>query len=102
MQELSFDSRSQIIKYLINQFNFSEEDAEFFDYDLFDYEEVQEKNNTWCSGYFLDENKDVYYFVSFLNDYGNSDYTLDITPLKREKHEETVIVTKFTYTKVKE
>lgn len=104
MPELYFNSRSEIINHLESNLNFSEEDAEYFDDDLFDYEEVQDKRSTRCSGYFLDQNRNIYYFMSFLHDYdwGNSDYMLDTTTYKREEHEETLVIKKVKYTEIKE
>jgi len=104
MAELYFNSRSEIINHLKSNLNFSKEDAEYFDDDLFDYEEVQDKRSNHCSGYFLDQTRGIYYFVSFLHDYdwGNSDYTLETTPCKREEYEETLVVKKVKYTEIKE
>ena len=103
MSELYFNSRSELVAYLQNSLNFSEDDAECFD-ELFDYEEESYKRSTRCSGYTHNQQEDKYYYIEYLSDYdyGCSDFTLDITPRKREEYEETVVVKKVKYTKVKE
>ena len=104
MSELYFNSRSELVAYLQNSLNFSEDDAEGFDDELFDYEEESSKRSTHCSGYIHNQQEDKYYCVGYLSDYdwGYSDFTLDTTPHKREEYEETVVVKKVKYMKVKE
>ena len=104
MSELYFNSRSELVAYLQNSLNFSEDDAEYFDDELFDYEEESYQRSTRCSGYTHNQQEDKYYYIEYLSDYdyGCSDFTLDITPRKREEYEETVVVKKVKYTEVKE
>ena len=104
MSELYFNSRSELVTYIQSNLNFSEEDAEGFDDELFDYEEESYKRSTRCSGYIHNQQEDKYYCVWYLSDYdcGRSDFILDTTPHKREEYEETVVVKKVKYTEVKE
>lgn len=99
MSEMYFESRSKVEEYLINTLGFTEDDAVDFDMELTDYEEEPYKRSTQCFGYIHDSVKDVYYAVNFMNDYdwGNSDYTLDLEPVKRQEYEETVVVKKVKY-----
>lgn len=103
MSELYFNSRSELVAYLQNSLNFSEDDAEGFEAEIFDYEEESYKRSTRCSGYIHNQQEDKYYRIGYLRDYdwGCSDFSLDTTPRKREEYEETVVVKKVKYTKVK-
>ena len=85
MAEVYFERSSELEKYLIEKLGVSEDDAADYLDDLEDYEEESYKRSTRCSGYFKDNLNNVYYSLTYTNDYdwGSSDFYLDTTPLRK-------------------
>jgi len=85
MAEVYFERSSELEKYLIEKLGISEDDAQESIYGLEDYAEESFKRSTRCSGYFKDSLNNVYYSLTYTNDYdwGSSDFYLDTTPLKK-------------------
>lgn len=99
MAEMYFESRSKAEEYLKDVLGMSENDYIDFDMELEDYEEESYKRSTRCSGMIYDSVKDVYYSCYFTSDYdwGNSDYYINTSPVKRIEYEETVVIKKVKY-----
>lgn len=85
MAEVYFERSSQLEEYLMEKLGVSEDDAADCLGNLEDYEEESYKRSTRCSGYTKDSLNNVYYSLTYTNDYDwySSDFYLDTTPLKK-------------------
>lgn len=92
MSEKWFDKQSQLLKFMQEELKFTEESAEDAFDNLVEEEEEQDKRQTRIYGWLYNEDNDVYYQLTYLNDYdwGNNDFTIFTTPCKLYK--ETKIV----------
>ena len=84
MAEVYFERSSELEEYLMEKLGMKEDALDCLD-DLEDYEEESYKRSTRCSGYFKDSLNNVYYSLTYTNDYdwGSSDFYLDTTPLHK-------------------
>lgn len=85
MAEVYFERSSQLEEYLMEKLGVSEDDAADCLGNLEDYEEESYKRSTRCSGYFKDNLNNIYYSLTYTDDYdyGSSDFYLDTAPLEK-------------------
>lgn len=99
--EKFFDTRSELIDYMVSDLGFTEEYADnaLYQRNIAEFEEEPYKRSSRCSGFIYNKDTDLYYCLNYTFDYdwGASDFYLDITPRKAYKETQLVEVTETVY-----